>query len=50
MFAINAEPTREEYVARVRKFFEIIGIDQDRKLSVREKCKIFVYKAKSEDV
>ena len=27
LFAINAEQTREKYVTRLKKFFEIIGID-----------------------
>lgn len=49
LLAINAEQTREKYVTRLRKFIEIVGIDQERKLSVREKCKIFAEKAKSED-
>jgi hypothetical protein len=39
-FAISADQTREKYVTRLKKFFEIIGIDQEKK----EKCKIFTTK------
>lgn len=44
VFAINADQTREKYVTRLKKFFEIIGIDQEKKLSIQEKCKIFTTK------
>jgi integrase len=49
VFAINAEQTREKYITRLKKFFEIIGIDQDKKLTTQERCKIFVNKARSEN-
>lgn len=35
VFAINADQTREKYVTRLKKFFEIIGIDQEMKLSIQ---------------
>jgi hypothetical protein len=47
VFAINAEQTREKYVTRLKKFFEIIGIDQE--LTIREKCSLFVNRTKSEN-
>ena len=49
VFAINAEQTREKYVTRLKKFFEIIGIDQNNKMTIQEKCSLFVNKAKSEN-
>jgi len=49
LFAINAEQTREKCITRLKKFLEIIGIDQEKKLTIQEKCKIFTFKAKSED-
>ena len=39
VFAINADQTREKYVTRLKKFIEIIGIDQEKKLSIQERCK-----------
>jgi integrase len=48
VFAINAEQTRAKYITRLNKFFEIICIDQEKKLTISEKCSIFVNKAKSE--
>jgi len=30
VFAINAEQTREKYITRMKKFLEIIGIDQEK--------------------
>jgi hypothetical protein len=48
IFAINAEQTREKYITRMKKFLEIIGIDQEKKLTVQERCRIFVDKARSE--
>ena len=44
VFAINADQTREKYVTRLKKLFEIIGIDQEKKLSIQEKCKMFTTK------
>ena len=32
VFAINAEQTREKYITRLKKFFEIVGIDPEKKL------------------
>ena len=49
VFAINAEQTREKYITRLRKFFELIGIDPEKKLTIQERCEIFTNKAKSED-
>ena len=49
VYAINAEQTREKYVTRMKKFLEIIGIDKEKKLSIRERCVIFSEKARSED-
>jgi hypothetical protein len=46
VFAINAEQTREKYITRLKKFFEIIGIDPDKKLT---RCKVHTNRAKSED-
>jgi hypothetical protein len=48
LLAINAEQTREKYVTRLKKIFEIVGIDQEKKLSIREKCKVFVDRARHE--
>lgn len=42
VFAINAEETREKYITRMKKFLEIIGIDEEIT------CKVFRDKAKSE--
>jgi hypothetical protein len=49
VFAINAEQTREKYISRLKKFLEIIGIDQEQKLTLQERCKIFANKAMSEN-
>ena len=49
VFAINAEQTREKYITRLKKFFEIISTDQEKKLPIQKRCKIFARKAKSED-
>jgi hypothetical protein len=49
IFAINAEQTREKYLTRMKKFLEIIGIDQEKKLTVQERCRIFADKARSEE-
>ena len=35
VFAINSEETREKYITRMKKFLEIIGIDEEKKLPVR---------------
>ena len=37
VFAIKADKTREKYVIRLKKFFEIIGSDQEKKLPIQEK-------------
>ena len=49
VFAINAEQTREKYITRLKKFFEIIGIDLDNRLTIHGMCTLFVNKAKSEN-
>ena len=49
VFAINAEQTREKYITKFKKFLEKIGIDQEKKLTIQERCKIFTFKAKSEE-
>jgi hypothetical protein len=49
VFAINAEQTREKYVTRMKKFLENIGIDEEKKLTVQERCKVFTDKARSEN-
>ena len=49
LFAINADQTREKYVTRLKKFFEIIGIDQEKKLSIQGRCKMFTDKARAEN-
>jgi hypothetical protein len=49
VFAIIAEQTREKYVTRLKKFFEIIGIDQNNKLTIQEKCTLFVNRANSQN-
>ena len=49
VFAINAEQTREKYITRMKKFLEIIGIDQEKKLTMQERCKIFTDKARSQN-
>ncbi len=49
VFAINAQQTREKYITRMKKFLEIIGIDQEKKLTVQGRCKVFRDKAKSEN-
>ncbi|GEM_PF-6111504 len=46
IFAINAEQTREKYVSRM-KFFEIIGIDQEKKFTIPEIYRLFTKKGKS---
>jgi hypothetical protein len=33
----------------MKKFLEITGIDQERKFTIQEKCKIFTGKARSEN-
>jgi hypothetical protein len=48
IFGINAEQTREKYVTRLKKFMEVIDIDPRRKLDLKEKCQLFVEKAKSQ--
>ena len=48
VFAISAKQTREKHITRLKKFLEIIGIDQEKKLAIDERCKIFAGKAKSE--
>jgi hypothetical protein len=49
IFATNAEQTKDKYITRLKKFFEIIGIDQEKKLSMQERCKVFVNNASSEN-
>lgn len=49
VFAINAEQTREKYITRMKKFLEIIGIDQEKKLTLQERCIMFTDKARSEN-
>ena len=49
VFAINADQTRQKYITRLKKFLEIIGIDQEKKLTIRERCKTFRDKANSEN-
>lgn len=49
VFAINAEQTREKYITRLKKFLDIIGIDQEKTLTVRQRCKVFVDRARSEN-
>jgi integrase len=49
VYAINADQIREKYVTRLKKFLEIIGIDRDGELTIRENCKVFTDKAKSEN-
>jgi hypothetical protein len=39
IFAINAEQTKEKYVTRMKKFLEITGIDNEKKLTLQERCK-----------
>ena len=36
IFAINAEQTRQKYLTRLNMFFQVIGIDQEKKLSIEE--------------
>ena len=35
LFAINAEQTREKYSAITKKLLEIIGIDEEKKLTIQ---------------
>lgn len=49
VFAINAEQTREKYITRMKKFLEIVGIDQEKKLTLQERCIMFTDKARSEN-
>jgi hypothetical protein len=49
LLGINAEQTGEKYVTGLKRFFVIIAIDQEKKLSIRESCKIFTDRARSED-
>lgn len=49
VFAINAEQTREKYITRMKKFLEIIGIDQEKKSTLQERCIMFTAKARSEN-
>jgi len=49
VFAINAEQTRQKYITRMKKFLGIIGIDQENKLTLQERCKLFAKKARSEN-
>jgi len=46
---VQTEQTREKYISRLKKFLEIIGIDQEQKLTLQERCKIFANKAMSEN-
>lgn len=48
VFAINADQTREKCITRLKKFFEIIGIDREKKLMIQERCKVFTEKARAE--
>ncbi len=48
IFAINADQTKEKYIGRLKKFFEIIEIDQEKKLTIQETCKVFTHKARTE--
>lgn len=48
MFAINAEQTREKCITRMKKFLETIGIDQEKKLTIQKRCKVFTDKARTE--
>ena len=43
------EQTKEKYITGLKKFLEIIGINQEKKLAIDERCKIFAGKAKSEN-
>jgi hypothetical protein len=47
VFAINAEQTREKYITRMKRFLEVIGIDQEKKLTIQERCIMFTDKARS---
>lgn len=49
VFAINSEQTREKYITKMKKFLEIIGIDQEKKLTLQERCIMFTDKARSEN-
>lgn len=49
VYAINADQTREEYITRLKKILEIIGIDPENKLTIQEGCKVFTDKAKFEN-
>ena len=49
VYAINADQTREKYITRMKKFLEIIGIDEEQKLCLKERCKTFTNRARSED-
>jgi hypothetical protein len=49
IFAINVEQTREKYISRMKRFLEFIGVDKERKLTIRDMCKIFTNRAKSKD-
>jgi hypothetical protein len=49
VFAINAEQTRQKYITRMKKFLGIIGIEQENKLTLQERCKLFAKKARSEN-
>jgi hypothetical protein len=48
VFAIHAQQTREKYITRMKKFLEIIGIDQEKKLTMQERCKLFADKSRCE--
>jgi hypothetical protein len=49
IFAINAGQTRQKYLTRLNMFFQVIGIDQEKKLSIEERYKLFVRRAGSEN-
>ena len=48
VFAINAEQTREKCITRMKKFLETICIDQEKKLTIQKRCKVFTDKARTE--
>jgi hypothetical protein len=48
VFDIIAKRTRDMYITRLKKFFEIIGIDREKNLTIQERYKIFLDKSKSE--
>jgi len=44
VFAIHAQQTKEKYITRMKNF----GIDQEKKLTMQEGCKLFADKARCE--